>query len=154
MNRSRDKKGLFSFREPLDLFEKVKKDWIAYDSQPSDDRLLNVLFGLSHLRDWIWPDGHNAYRLWSHPDDWPAEARIHHDLWNDKDYRLIHALCNRAKHRDVSDAFPNQTQTQKGFVVGCRVGDRLDIVRHEVEGIGEVRNAARNVYRIYLAYFQ
>jgi hypothetical protein len=135
--------GLFSYRTPEDLFDKVKRDWLTFNQDPTDDHLLNLLFPLSHLRDWIRPTRDNSNA---------KAAELHRILGNNEAYQLILALCNNAKH--FTDRIGEPTNILEGFRVGMnRCGDSLGVRNHMVGG-HPLREAVREVFRLYHQYFE
>jgi hypothetical protein len=142
-NKMQASNGLFSYRTPEGLFEKVKRDWLTYKRDPTDDHLLNLLFPLSHLRDWIRPTRGNS--------DAKA-AELYRILGNNEVYLLILALCNNAKH--FTDKIGEPTNVLEGFRAGINhCGDNLGVRNHMVGG-RPLREAAREVYRLYHQYFE
>jgi len=134
----------------ISRFAKVQRDWVAFYKDPDDDKLLNLLFPLCHLREWIWPAGHEVYEG-EDPATLTPAARLHHELHHNPAYRLVRALCNNAKH--YNDEIGERTSVVKGFRVGVnRVGDSLDHTNYMI-GHKPLRDAAEEVYGIYYRYF-
>ena len=145
------KEGIFDL-EAKDLYEKAKKDLDRFIGNPDEDSLLNVLFSLNHLRDWIYPPGHTSYEGKS-DDELSKEQTLHKELHNNKDYKIVRELCNRAKHVQVQGN-QSKTSVKEGLIAGiARAGDRLGQRNYLVEG-EDLRGILENVFNVYSAYFE
>lgn len=141
--------GLFSYRTAEDLFAKVQRDWVAFYNDPDDDKLLNLLFPLYHLREWIHP--HKFAYQKRDRSTWSREEQLFDDLYNNDAYKLICGLCNNAKH--YNDKIGEPTTVQVGFLMGVNgAGDSLGHINHMI-GWQPLRDAAQEVYGIYYRYF-
>ena len=133
------------------LFEKTRNDVQAFMNEMNDNNLLNVIFSLNHLREWIYPPGYNAYRE-KNAGELTAEEQIHSDLHNDENYQIIRKLCNRAKHVQISNS-NHQTEMKEGLIAGiARAGDRLGQRNYLVDN-KDIRTIMANVLSIYETYF-
>lgn len=133
------------------LFEKARSDVQAFMGEMNDNNLLNAIFALNHLREWIYPSGYNAYKE-KNAEELTAEEKIHSDLHSDVNYQIIRELCNRAKHVQVSNA-NRQTEMREGLIAGiARAGDRLGQRNYLVDN-EDIRTIMTNVLTIYETYF-
>ncbi len=134
------------------LFEKAKKDVAAFMGDQNDDNLLNALFVLNHLREWIYPPGYEAYQG-KPKDQYSREERLHAELHDDPDYRVIRDLCNRAKHVQAMMS-TTTTRVLIGLIAGfARAGDRLGQRNYIVDG-EDVRVFMERLLDKYKAYFK
>lgn len=140
--------GFFELGGPFDLFKKCQSDFVRFENEPSHYTLFNLVTSLSHLRDWIWPYGHEQYSLASDGDR--EEIDLHRALHSDPNYDLVRGLCNSAKHfRSNLDA-----QVVRESSVGLmRAGDSLSHTYFVVDGY-DVRDYFYPVMRQYRDYFE
>jgi len=133
------------------LYEKARREVAAVVADANDDNVLNALFTLNHLRDWIYPDGHEAYEKKQKHDLTKAE-RLHSELYNDLNYRIVNELCNRVKHVHVKQNY--KTSVLEGLIPGyARAGDRLGKKNYLVDR-EDLRTILEQVLQKYDAYFE
>jgi hypothetical protein len=146
--------GIYSYNSPHKLFEKLKRDFIEFFNNPSEDGLLTVLFSLYHLREWICP-GKEIYKsiaLKSEADR-TSEERLYMNMYSMPEYKIVCSLCNHAKHFK-NKGLDGRTDALHGARAGmARAGDSLGITHFTVDGI-EVRDIFCTVYKKYLEYFE
>jgi hypothetical protein len=134
-----------------DFYRKAKKDFNSFIEEPSDDRLLNVLFSFNHLRDWIYPPGCKAYKE-KDENQLSKEEKFHKELYENADYDKVRQLCNRAKH--VNKRTSLKTEFKQGFLAGIgRAGDRVDGLNYLVDD-QDLRVVLENVFELYRNYFE
>ncbi|MEI2583433.1 hypothetical protein [Scytonema sp. PRP1] len=145
-----DDQGLFQLTVD-DLYCKAKNDLESFLKNPNDDVLLNVLFSFNHLRDWIYPKGHEAYKN-KIENQRTKEEKIHAQLHEDEDYKIVRELCNRIKHVNKKDS-ASETEVKHGLFAGiARAGDKLDNRNYLVDG-QDLRSILERVFDLYKGYF-
>lgn len=146
-----DDQGLFQLTLS-NLYRKAKHDSESFLENPNDGVMMNALFSLNHLRDWIYPAGHKAYKE-KPKDQRTKEEKFHAQLYEDEDYKIIQDLCNRAKHVNWRSA-SKTTEAKHGFLTGIgRTGDRLDRRNYLVDG-QDLRSILESVFKLYKGYFE
>lgn len=85
-----------SAEELYHLLRTVADSFISTRPKRTQDLLL-LVFGLTHLREWIAP-GYNHKR----PPLTPAE-RFYQKIFTLKEFKMLQGLCNRSKHMSASD---------------------------------------------------
>lgn len=143
--------GVYSIDNPRRLFERLVRSFTAFCDSPSEDGILDVIFPLYHLREWICPGGYNSYK--HKPDDARArEERLHAHLHVMPEYEVVRSLCNAVKHYSA-ETLTGRTEKLEGFRVGLgRVGDSLGVTHFMVDG-KEIRDFFWPVYEVYFRYF-
>jgi hypothetical protein len=133
------------------LYEKARREVASIVSDSNDDSVLNALFALNHLRDWIYPDGHDAYSK-KNQKDYTDEERLHSELYSDPNYKIVRELCNRAKH--VGEKENYSTCVREGLIAGlARAGDNLGQKNYLVDG-EDLRSIMEKVLEKYDSYFR
>lgn len=88
----------FNIESADQLFRLLKM--VASRFATSDDKrredLLVLVFGLTHLREWIAPD----YNWKRNP--MTPEEHFYHDIYKFDDFQFLQALCNHSKHMHVT----------------------------------------------------
>lgn len=143
---------LYSLDTAARLFEKLVRDMTQFVDSPSEDGLFNVLFPLNHLRDWVCPGKYESYK--SKPEHArTAEEKLHAELNDMPEYKIVRELCNRAKHYNIGE-LPVRTAQIRGLRAGLgRAGDSLDVSHFLVDG-REIREVFWAVYSVYFAHFR
>ena len=128
----------FDIQSAKALFDLLRslKDSFASSRAKRTQELLLLVFGLTHLREWIAPDYDPQRTAVT-----PAE-RFYQHIYTLAEFRLLQALCNRSKHMVPSrsvmgtlsestiDDWPDVdslTDFDRGFPTAYSVDDR-DIV--------------------------
>lgn len=143
--------GVYSINSPRRLFEKLVSSFTAFCESPSDDGVLDVVFPLYHLREWICPDGHGSY---SHKPEGARtqEELLHAHLHAMPEYEVVRSLCNAAKHYSA-ETLTGRTDVLEGLRAGLgRAGDSLGVTHFMVDG-QEIRDFFWPVYNVYFDYF-
>jgi len=104
------------------------------DEKRTEDFLL-LVFGLTHLREWIAPD---YDRKKSTPVT--SEEHFFQDIWNFEEFKFLQALCNRSKHMCVTDQAMGTLHKSKS---GTRV-----VVGYFADG-KDVEDVIRAVIKFY-----
>lgn len=143
--------GVYSIDNPRRLFERLVRSFMAFCDSPSEDGILDVIFPLYHLREWICPGGYNSYK--HKPDDARSrEERLHAYLHAMPEYEVVRSLCNAVKHYSA-ETLAGRTEKLEGFRVGLgRVSDSLGVTHFMVDG-KEIRDFFWPVYEVYFRYF-
>jgi len=146
--------GIYSYDGPQKLFEKLARDFTVFCDNPSEDGILNVIFPLYHLREWICPGGYASYKKKSQ-ETWDGAELLHDQLFNMREYRIVQEMCNNAKHfSDSAYGLSTRTSRLEGKRCGLgRCGDRFNITHFLIDRV-EIRNAFWPVYAAYFKYFQ
>jgi hypothetical protein len=106
----------FNIESPDQLFSLLKvvaKRFTNYPSKRTEDLLL-LVFGLTHLREWIAPD-----YCWKTPAVAPGE-KFYHAIFKLEEFKLLQGLCNRSKHMGA-------TKTAMGALHGGPIDNCPDI---------------------------
>ena len=143
--------GVYSINSPRRLFERLVRSFTAFCKSPSEDGILDVIFPLYHLREWICPGGYDSYK--HKPEDVRTpEELLHGHLHAMPEYEVVRSLCNAVKHYSA-DTLAGRTGKLEGFRAGLgRVGDSLGVTHFMVDG-QEIRDFFWPVYKVYFAYF-
>lgn len=85
---------MFDIDSPEALFRTICRnaDILRNQTAKESDRLLFVIFGLNHLREWIAPN----YDYHNQPTN--AGEQFYNHIWSLPSFRLINSLCNHIKH--------------------------------------------------------
>jgi hypothetical protein len=85
---------VFDINSPEAFFRTIKRNANTLRGQlaKESDRLLFVIFGLNHLREWIAP----GYRRTGSPTN--ENEQFFESIWSEPSFRLINGLCNHTKH--------------------------------------------------------
>ncbi len=94
-----------SLRDAKDLLQKAKLDLEAFNTEPGDYHLFNLLCSLNHISDWILKD----------PSMPLSVSTKVVSLTKEKNVDLIRQLCNRVKHFRKRNA-PNIDRTGFGVL--------------------------------------
>lgn len=144
--------GVFELNTAHGLFEKLKRDMQVFYEEPTEDRLVNILFPLYHLREWICPQDYKSFKD-KGANERSAEESVHCFLHDMYEYQLVRGLCNSTKHFDANE-LSGRTGVIHGFAAGYgRVGDSLGVTHFLVDGI-EVRDIFLRVFDVYKGYFE
>lgn len=144
--------GIYALDTSGRLFEKLVRDLGAFFDAPSEEGIFNVIFPLYHLREWVCPGGYDSYKA-KLPAARSHEEELHATLHTMPEYKVVRALCNRAKHYTAGE-LGARTSVVHGLSVGYgRVGDSLGITHFLVDGI-EIRDIFWPVYMVYFAHFR
>ena len=91
MNRPSHFFNIESAGQLFDLLKTVAKRFLTSDEKQTEDFLL-LVFGLTHLREWIAPDYD-----WKNDPQTPAE-NLFQEIFKLEEFKLLQGLCNRSKH--------------------------------------------------------
>ncbi|MBK8908525.1 MAG: hypothetical protein IPM60_11660 [Rhodospirillales bacterium] len=88
---------MFDISSPEALFRVIRRNANTLRGQTAkeSDRLLFVIFGLNHLREWIAPGYSNRPLPRSPTND---NERFFESIWSCTSFQLIKELCNHTKH--------------------------------------------------------
>ena len=146
----------FYLLTPRALLAKAQREVVDFHETSALERLFDACCTLNHLRDWICPDAENRHKLQSWPNG--PEERFADELWKMNEYKVVRALCNRAKHFVITKSGPNPTtDVVHGAAVGLlRTGDAV-LIYYLVGLAGtacyDVRDVLLALLRAYLTYF-
>jgi hypothetical protein len=144
--------GLYSINTPQRLFQKLAYSFAQFCSLPSEGGIYEVIFPLYHLREWICPSGHGAYKNKAESDFTKAES-LHHALHFLPEYQIVRDLCNNAKHFNHA-SIDERTAVLEGFRCGLgHCEDSLGVTHFLVDGL-EIRSIFWPVYTSYFDYFK
>jgi hypothetical protein len=107
---------LFDIESPDQLFYLLKlvaKRFTTAPAKRPEDMLL-LVFGLTHLREWIAPDYSPKQ-----PPVAPSE-KFYQAIFNLEEFKVLQALCNRSKHMC-------STESAMGTLHGGSIDDRPDV---------------------------
>lgn len=88
----------YDIESAKDLFLLLKataRNFSASKGKSTKD-LLFLVFGLTHLREWIAP-GYDSNHLPTSP-----EEKFFQDIFKLKEFNILRELCNRSKHMDAN----------------------------------------------------
>lgn len=144
--------GLFGVNTPRMLYERLSRSLRAFADEPSEDGVFEVIFPLYHLREWICPGGHEAYR---HTPELQRtrEQALHSRLYDMEEYQIIRDLCNNAKHFEDQENGRDMRVLEGARADLVRAGDRLGVMHFVVDG-QEIRECFDAIFREYSAYFE
>lgn len=106
----------YDIESPQQLFDLLKtaaKNFSSSKGKRTQD-LLFLVFGLTHLREWIAPD--------YDPKNAPAspEEQFYREIFNLDEFNVLRSLCNRSKHMVRQDS-------AMGALYGANISDWPDI---------------------------
>ena len=143
--------GLFELKTSNDLFKKSQKDYESFCNDPNDYDLFNLLATLNHMREWICPAGYDSYKN-KKESNYTPEEKVHSQLFQNKNYKIIKELCNNSKHFNDS-GIGKKTEILNGFITGFnRCGDRIGQRNYLVKD-KDLRDIVSEVFSIYKEYF-
>jgi hypothetical protein len=134
MNRPSHFFNIESAEQLFNLLKTVAGRLANSDEKRTEDFLL-LVFGLTHLREWIAPD----YNWKERPPSTPEE-HFYQDIWKFEEFKFLRALCNRSKHMCV-------TEQAMGALYKSEAGHRL-LVGYFADG-KDVEDAVRAVIKYY-----
>lgn len=142
--------GLFNTGDATAMFRHLQIKWVSFYSNPTEEGLIDTLFPMNHLREWIVREEYSDEQV-------SAQAKIlDEQLWAMEEYKIVNSLCNHTKHYkpNLKKNPPYVTTELKGARAGLmKCGDPLDVSHFMVDG-REVRDIFIEVYRIYYAFFE
>jgi hypothetical protein len=149
--------GFYSYT-PEKFFQRLVREFGAFCSSPSEEGIMSVVLPLCHLREWLSPGFAKEVgkAIEAKPDlDRTNEERLYITLTKMREYELVLALCNHAKHFEYNKEPLDDKMCQlHGASAGMmRSGDSLGITHYTVDGI-EIRDIFWPVYRMYFDYFE
>jgi hypothetical protein len=149
--------GFYSYT-PEKFFQRLVREFTAFCSSPSEEGIISVVFPLCHLREWLCPGRVKKVTkaIEATPDvDRTNEERLYITLPKMREYELVLALCNHAKHFEYNkEPLDDKMGQHDGASAGMmRSGDSLGITHFTVDGI-EIRDIFWPVYRMYFDYFE
>ena len=149
--------GFYSYTREK-FFQRLVREFGTFCSSPSEEGIMSVVFPLCHLREWLYPGFAKEVgkAIEAKPDiDRTNEERLYITLTKMREYGLVLALCNHAKHFEYNKEPLDDKMCQlHGASAGMmRSGDSLGITHFTVDGI-EIRDIFWPVYRMYFDYFE
>jgi hypothetical protein len=93
---------LFDIESPDQLFKLLKLVARRFTTAPAkcpEDMLL-LVFGLTHLREWIAPD----YSPREKPVPVTRSEKFYQAIFNLEEFKVLQGLCNRSKHMCATDS--------------------------------------------------
>lgn len=146
--------GLFSTGDAGAMFEHLKNKWVTFYDQPSEEGLIDTLFPMFHLREWIYLGKQIDYK--GKPEgEMSREAALDKSLWELPEYLIVKSLCNHTKHYscDPKKNTEHVTVEIKGSPVGLmKCSDPLNSSYFLVDG-RDIRDIFMAVYQVYYEYF-
>lgn len=97
MNRPSHFFNIESAEQLFSLLKTVANRLTASHEKRTEDFLL-LIFGLTHLREWIAPDYD-----WKRGPPATPEEHVFQDIWKFEEFEFLRKLCNRSKHMCVTD---------------------------------------------------
>ena len=146
--------GLFSKGDATAMFDHLKNKWVEFYKNPTEEGLIDTLFPMYHLREWIYRGSKNG-RARKSGGVSRAEL-LNKRLWEQPEYLVVKSLCNHTKHYSCD---PEKNPEHKTIeIVGSpagliKCGDALNSSYFLVDG-RDVRDIFMVIYRIYLDYFE
>ncbi|MCK7228562.1 hypothetical protein L8P27_12030 [Enterobacter asburiae] len=145
--------GLFSVGDPEAMFEHLKNKWVNFYKSPTEEGLIDTLFPMYHLREWIYQGRQSDYE--GKIGELSREEALDQTLWSLSGYLVIKSLCNHTKHY-VCDPKKNpehETVEIIGSPAGLmKCGDSLNSSYFLVDG-RDIRDIFMEVYKVYYEYF-
>ncbi len=144
--------GIFSINSAEKMFEHLQKKWDLFYKNPSDELLIDTLFPLYHLREWIFPKDHKNCTP-TEKEEMSREEKLHKELHTNASYIIIRELCNQTKHFRKVKKGGLRTDIISGAPVNLlRCGDTLNSNFYIVDDI-DIRIIFNEAYGIYYNYF-
>lgn len=144
--------GLYNLKTAGDLYGKLKFDYENFSREPDDYKLFNLLATLCHLREWICPEGHSSYKNID-TSKHTNEQKVHLELYDDPNYKIIAELCNRSKHFNEEKNLGEVTILDNPLCGLATCGDSLGQKYYFVEGT-DLRRMIQRFFLIYKKYFE
>ena len=119
--------ALFDLNEPKDLYRIIHETYADYIERPTERDFLLLVFGFTHLREWIAESNHIDIQKKTKSGAKLSEAEEFFNQIHDiPEFKTVQKLCNRGKHF-ISKGQAATTSKTEGLRVGlAKVGDRLD----------------------------
>lgn len=146
--------GLFNTGDARAMFEHLKIKWVNFYKHPSEEGLIDTLFPMYHLREWIFQGRESDYDGKSYVE-LSGEEVLDKTLRGLPDYKIVRSLCNHSKHYlcDPKKNPEHETVEIVGSPVGLmKCGDSLNSSYFLVDG-RDVRDIFMAVYKVYYGYF-
>ena len=134
MNRPSHFFNIESADQLFNMLKTVAGRLATSEEKRTEDFLL-LVFGLTHLREWIAPDYD-----WKKSAPVTPEEHFFQDIWNFDEFKFLQALCNRSKHLCVTDQ-------AMGVLHKSKVGSRV-VVGYFADG-KDVEDVIRAVIKFY-----
>ncbi|MBT5855477.1 hypothetical protein HOH87_02440 [bacterium] len=151
MNSNSDfKDGLYSTTS-FSLFEDAKQDVSKFEIEPSPYNIFNAATRLNHLREWIYPDGHESYNS---IDDslMTSQQKLHNNLHTNECYLAMRSICNSSKHFYGKET--DEDRSVSGFMIGTSpIGGSVPIGKQYKIGDTLVLDKFKSLVKIYQSYF-
>lgn len=146
--------GLFGMGEAKDMFVHLQKKWGNFYENPTEEGLIDTLFPMYHLREWIY-QGKIADHRTKNNAELTLEEKIDKHLLALAEYQIVRSLCNHSKHYKTGPSNKeHETVEIKGPRAGLmRCGDSLGMSHFIVDG-RDIRDIFVVVYRAYYEYFE
>ncbi|WP_166301198.1 hypothetical protein [Photorhabdus cinerea] len=93
--------GLFNTTTAEAMFEHLKKKIHIFKELQTEESLIDALFPMYHLKEWIHMGNGKNYVSKS-IDKWSKEEKLDHRLWNLTEFKIIQSLCNHSKHYELT----------------------------------------------------
>lgn len=144
--------GIFELTTARMMFEHLQKKWVSFCSNPNEELLIDTLFPMYHLREWICPKKWDEYKC-RYPNNLTDAEKLHFLLHDLPEYKIIRSLCNKTKHYSKGSELDYRMDVVHGARAGLmRCGDSLGTVYFCVDGV-DIRSIFNEVYCLYYRYF-
>lgn len=144
--------GVYSFNSPERLYERLLKLRLAFNEMPSDELVMDMVFPLYHLREWICPGGYDSFRH-KPKEEYTKEEILHVTLHHLPEYEVIREMCNAAKHYQVEKTIESTRVLKRSIAGLVRAGDRLGQTYYFING-RDLRDFINPVLKVYSDYFK
>lgn len=147
--------GLFSTGDAGAMFEHLKSKWVTFYEHPTEEGLIDTLFPMFHLREWIY-QGKKKFYEGKNSSELSREEALDKKLWELPEYQVIKSLCNHSKHFrcNPDKNMIHVTVEVKGARAGLtKCGDSLGESYFLVDD-RDIRDIFIEVYRTYYEYFE
>lgn len=138
------------FESPFGMFELMKEIFYRYYEDASAEDFILLVFLLYHLREQI-VEGQKFGKINKIlPDKRTDGQNLFLRLWQMSSFKIIHELCNGAKHHKID----NQLREIDGLTCGVsRCGDRLGQKYFLIDG-EDSRDIFLEVFHEYQIFFK
>lgn len=134
MNRPSHFFDIESADQLFSLLKTVASKLATSEKKRTEDFLL-LIFGLTHLREWIAPDYD-----WKKCAPVTPEEYFFQEIWKFDEFKFLQALCNRSKHMCATDSAMG--------VLYKRNSDRRFLVGYFADG-KDIEEVVRAVIKFY-----
>lgn len=128
--------GIFDLNEPSDLYRIILDVYAEYIDNPTERNFLFLVFGFTHLREWIAKSSHKEIQQKKNDGkQLTDEETFFDDIYDLSSFKIIQSLCNRSKHRIVRHDRDVKTFKDAGLRAGLgKAGDRLNQLYFLIDG--------------------